>query len=200
MKESVGQKLGGESLAKTALRCRSGRSLRRWSASGSAIVADNPSGIRIDIAMRSPARVDNSVQQKKTRAVFILLGIEDNLPVAAVRVRARVGGLNGSRSAELLRAAGQIERVQPLIIIAATILTHSDKVNAAVRTGAQVYQRRSGDADLGSDLAAVPGVGGCLSGFEQRDLPADVSGVNAIVFHGRKDYVVHAVPGMLKPD
>lgn len=83
---------------------------------GRFVVADDPSGVRANVTMRSPARVDHTIQQEKPGALLILRWLEDDVPAAAVVASPRIARLNLDRPAEQLRALREIQSMDALVI------------------------------------------------------------------------------------
>ena len=64
--------------------------------------------------------------------------------------------------AELFRAGRDIERVKPVMVSAARILSHSDYINRAMRAGQQIDHRRRSNSDCRRGLGRIRD---CRRGF-----------------------------------
>ena len=152
---------------------------------------DDPARIRRRIAVRSKARIDGAVRQQQRRTLRVLACIEGHR--AALH---RVGRADRDGAIELFRAGGDIERVQPLVIVGGAVLGHRHEVKRAVRPGTAVDHRRGRDADLRADLAAaVHRLGRALAAVQQRDVPqrraaVGIEGVHRVIFGGDEHDVV----------
>ena len=61
---------------------------------GRLVVAHDPGGVRVEVAMRSPARINHAVQKKQRGSFLVLLGIEDDLPSGTVGAGAGIRRLD----------------------------------------------------------------------------------------------------------
>ena len=154
---------------------------------------DDPARVRRRIAVGGKARIQGAVRQQQRRALRVLARIEAH--GAALR---RVARGDRDRTAEQLRAGGDIECVQPLVIVRRAILGHRDDVERAVRAGIAVDDGRRRDADLRRDLAAaVHRFGRGFTALQQRNLPqrraaVGVEGVHRIILGGHEHDIVRA--------
>src|SRR4029077_8453221 len=135
------------------------------------VVTDDPAGVWIDIAMRRPGCVDNSVIEHEPRPLFVLLRIEKDVTAAAVRSAPGITCCHIDWTAGLLRARHQIECVQTLEIISGTVFAHRSDVDCSVQASVSIDHRCRGNTDLGRDLRTAAVIRRRLPRLEKRNLP-----------------------------
>src|SRR5271165_6458702 len=121
--------------------------------------------------MRSPAQINRSVHQQQTDALCIGSRIKCLQPIIREGSGSRISGLYLGWTSAQLRAGYQVKRVQPLVVAAARIFAHADDKDGSVSPVMPVDDRRGGDTDFGSDLAATVIVAGRLISAEHGNLP-----------------------------
>ena len=147
--------------------------------------------------MRRPAQINHVIEQQESRALFVLLGIEDYESALAVVARPRKFGGNIDRAAELLGSGRDIQRVQALMVIILRVSAHGDEIHGAVRPRRHVDHGRRCNSDLGCHLPAAAIVGRAFVSFQSCDLPeraavVGVEGIDCSVFADHEHNVVHA--------
>ncbi len=125
-------------------------------------IGHQPTGIGIIVAMRSPCQVNLSVHQQQAYALCVLGRVEDLHSVGGTVTGPGEGGLNLRGAARQLRARSEVQRMQPLVIVAARILRHRDKKDGSVAAVRPVDYRSVGNSNLRRDLAAAMIVTGRL--------------------------------------
>src|SRR5208282_757692 len=128
------------------------------------------------------------VEQQQAGTLFILFGVKDY--VAALTVVASSGILccNFHGAAELFGSGGNVERVQPLMIVTTRVFTHCDDINGPIGAHREINDGSGSHSNFGCDLFATPVIGGSFASGEHGHLPKG----GAVISVEAKDRVVFA--------
>lgn len=106
-------------------------------------ITHDPSVIRRLIAVRRPSHVNRAVEQQQGSTFSVGSRVERQ-----TAGQVGEGSLDGAGAAILFRTRGEVESMQPLIIIPVRILRHGHQENRAVWTHIEIDDRGRGDANL----------------------------------------------------
>ena len=160
--------------------------------------------------MRRAAEVNHPIIQQQPGPVHVPQRIKRHIPLAIVPVaRARHACLNDTRPAEFLRAARDVQRVQPMNI-SHHVGHHFSGFGLDVDgAGNRINDRRAGDADFRHEVAATHIAAGngrdARRRVDEADLPqrrgigarvaVGVERIHAVVLGGDIEHVVGAFAG-----
>src|ERR1039458_5212981 len=123
---------------------------------GRLVITDDPSCIRPNVAMRGPRRINNVICQQQPSPLLVMLGIKNNVPTLTVIAGSGKLGCNLDWPAKLLRSAGNVHRMEPLVIIATRVLTHRDYINCSMWAGCKIDYGSRSNSNFRRNLGAAP--------------------------------------------
>src|SRR5216684_3534322 len=171
-------------------------------------IGHQPTVVRADVARRTPREIDRVLRKKQSGARIFVERIEVDAAAGLTGAFACDRSLDFDRAAELFRAGGYRERVQPLFEIvglknAFAFLGSRENVKSS---GLEVDDRSGSDSNLRGDEETA-GIafrerGNTFAGIGETHVPersggssVGVEGVYAVVFGGDKENVVFAFAG-----